>query len=127
MSLLDNLPHLCLIRRKTTTLDEHGGSKTTPVEVKTDVACWEQNAGHREVIQYEKVGMIVNRKVYFDADPGVDESYEILITSRDAGQTTIPIVDRKVLEVRSEALPDATAGLGVAFKVMAEETPGARQ
>ena len=65
--------------------------------------------------------MSVNRKVYFLSDPGVTVEDQIVITSRDAGVTTITTAGEIVLEIRTEALPDAAAGRGTVYKVMAEE------
>ncbi len=127
MTLWDQLPHRCTIRRKNTTRGSLGGSKTSTTEIAVNIECWEQNASHSEIESHEKIGMRINRKIYFDVDPGVDEQHEILITSRDRGDTNIPIADRKILEVRSEALPDTTAGLGVGYKVMAEEITSVEQ
>ena len=85
--------------------------------MQTDVVCWEQNANHNEILDYEKRGMSINRKVYFLTDPGVTVRNQILITERDGVAVANPIE----LEVRTKSNPDASAGLGVVYKVMAEE------
>lgn len=77
----------------------------------------------REIADFEKRGISVNTRVYFASDPGflaVDdtERYEIIITKRNGVAT----VDPKTLEVRTKTQPDASAGLGILFKVLANET-----
>lgn len=122
MSLLDTMPHRCTIRHQTVTKGSLGGSRTTPVVDRTGVHCWEQNASHGEILEYEKRGMVVTHKVYFAADPGVTVRHQILVTERGGAAVADPIV----LDVRSEARPDAGAGSGVVFKVMAEQKPARR-
>ena len=122
MSLLDNMPHRATIRRNTRSSGTLAGSKDTPVVEQTDVRCWAQNAGAAETLDYQRRGMSVNRKIYFPTDPGVTTRHEILITEKGGVAVAVPLV----LEVRTEALPDASAGTGVVFKVMAEEFPAKR-
>jgi len=122
MSLLDSLPHLCTVQKTVATRGTAaGGTKLAASNVSTGVACWEQPASAREITEYDKRGMSVNRKVYFASDPGVEERHVILITSRDAGVTSIAAADQIALEVRAVSGPDASAGLGVLYKVMCEE------
>jgi len=71
---------------------------------------------------YEKRGISITRKVFFLTDPAITERHEILITSRLGFAVSSPTV----LEVRSESLPDASAGMGVVYKVMVEEEVGAK-
>ncbi len=122
MTLIDTMPHRCTIRRKRRSSGSLAGSKTTPTVEQTGVHCWEQNAGHAETLDYQKRGMTINRKIYFATDPAVDTRHEILITERDGVAVASPLI----LEVRSESLPDAAAGRGTVYKVMAEEMPGKR-
>jgi len=77
------------------------------------------------VEQFGKRGIAINRKVYFNVDPGVTEKHEILITSFDAGETTVS--SPPPLKVLSEALPDAGAGLGPPYKVMVHDQTGGNQ
>jgi len=116
VSLLDNLPHRCTIRRRTRTKGTLGGSKDSQTNEQTNVECWEQNAGHNEVMDYEKRGMSISRKVYFASDPGVTSRHEILITERNGTTISSPVA----LTVKSEAIPDASAGMGVLYKVMCD-------
>ena len=117
MGILDSFPHRCTISRRIRTKRTLGGSKDSSVDEQTNVLCWEQNANHVEITDYEKMGMAVNRKIYFLTDPGVTVRHQISITSRNGVAIASPIE----LEVRTEALPDASAGMGVVYKVMAEQ------
>ena len=112
------MPHRCTIRKRTRSTGTLGGSKDSWENVQTDVECWEQNASQAEISTYEKRGMTVSRKVYFPTDPSVTVQHQILMTSRDRGITTIssPVP----LDVKTESLPDAAAGLGAVYKVMVD-------
>ncbi len=117
ISLLDNFPHECTIRKRTRAKGSLIGSKDSFPATQTAVSCWEQNATHGEILDYEKRGISITRKVYFLTDPGVNARNTIEITKRRGVDVSSPIR----LDVRSKALPDASAGLGVVFKVMVEE------
>lgn len=108
MSILDNLPHVCDVLERRRVSGSMGGSRDTSVVTQTDVACWRQFAQAAEVTFYQKRGIAVTDKIYFTADPQVTAQNYILI-------------DGDIFEVRAAAKPDASAGLGVVFKVMAEE------
>ena len=104
-----------------------GGGKDTPVVESTGVHCWEQPANNREVKEYEKRGVQINRKVYFVTDPALTERHEILITSRanrDGTTTTIAAADQVVLEVHQPPQPDSLGG-NVLWRVMALTHTGA--
>jgi len=120
MSLLNSFPHRCTIQRMVRSSGSLAGSKTTPVIEQTNVSCWEQPAGDAEVEEYQKRGMKVTHKIYFTVDPGVTERYQILITERSGIAVASPIA----LDVKSEPRPDATAGLGVVYKVMCDLLTG---
>jgi len=110
MSLLDNFPHTCTAKRRTRTKGTLAGSKDSFVTtVFSARACWRQLANDAEIREFEKRGISVTDKIYFTTDPGLDERHIIEI-------------DGEILEVRSEAGPDASAGLGVVYRVMAERT-----
>jgi hypothetical protein len=113
MSLLDNFPHTCTTKRRARAKDSIGGSSDTFATVSTDLPCWQQPASMTEVREYEKRGMTVTNKVYFRTDPGVDSKFVLEVTNPQTGRTD-------TLEVRSRSRPDASAGLGVVYKVMAE-------
>lgn len=118
MSLLDNLPHKCKIQRRKRAAGSLGTGSSLVVE-QTDVACWVQQAGTSEIKEYERRGMRVNRKIYFNTNPGITEQHELVIT--ELNDVAIPAASQVPLEVRTEPRPDASAGLGVLYKVMAEE------
>lgn len=109
MSLLDSMPHLCTAKRRTRTKDVLGGSKDSWTTTFTDRRCWRQAAGDSEITEFQKRGVTVTDKVYFIADPAVDER-DVLIIGGDT------------LEVRSYAHPDASAGMGLLWRVMCNMT-----
>ena len=117
MSLLDNFPHLCTIRKRTFSKDSSGGKRSSWTNISTGVECWEQPAGNNEIDSYQKQGMRISHKVYFLTDPGVERNYRILVTSREGTAISSPVE----LEVKNSALPDSSAGLGVVYKVMCEQ------
>jgi hypothetical protein len=121
MSLLDNFPHRCTIQYRVRTKGTLGGSSDAPVVEQTDVPCWEQNASHREVTDYEKDGISVTHKTYFVSNPNITRRHEIVMTERDGVS-----VAEDPKEVRSDARPDASAGLGVVWKVMTEDMARAK-
>ena len=116
MSLLDNFPHEATIRRRLRTADDLGGTIDTPAGTTTGVVCWEQAASDREVLEFEKRGMQIDRKVYFRTDPNLTTRHQILITKR----LGVVVANPDVLDVKSAAGPDATAGLGIVFRVMCQ-------
>jgi len=122
MSLLNSFPHKCTIRRRTRSKGTLGGSKESFTDEQTNVECWSQNANHREVQDYEKRGMRITHKVYFTIDPGVTENHQILITEENG----VAIASPDILDVKTRSDPDASAGLGVVFKVMADILTGRR-
>lgn len=117
MSLLDEMPHESTIRRRTRTKSSLGGSKDSFVNEQTEVKCWEQPATAKEIVDFEKRGISINRKVYFPTNPSVTERHQILITKRQGVAITSPTP----LEVKTILSPDSSAGLGVLYKVMVEE------
>lgn len=123
MSLLTNFPHECLIRKRISKKGTLGGRRNKPQNVATDVVCWEQQASNAEVLEFEKRGMSLQKKIYFLTDPEVDEHHEILITKRNGVTVSGPIR----YDVLSESLPDASAGLGIVYKVMIGQNPAKLQ
>jgi len=122
MSLLDNLPHLCTIQLRRAARDGFMGVKTNPQVVQSGVECWQQQASANEILRYEKMGIDITSKVYFTSNPNVTEAYQILITSRNGVVVSDPIV----LDVKSIADPDASAGLELLWRVMVNENTGDR-
>jgi hypothetical protein len=117
MSLLDNFPHRCTIRRRKFAKGSLTGKKTTYDNVQTNVLCWEQAAGDTEDNSYQKEGMRITHKVYFLNNPNVTRRYQILVTYRNGATVSSPIP----LDVVSNPMPDATAGLGVVYRVLCRE------
>ncbi len=113
MTLLDSMPHECTIQRRTRAKGALGGSKDTAVVEQTGVECWEQRASTVELTDFAKRGMSVNTKVFFPSDPGVSSKHQILITKRDGTDVSSPIA----FDVMSSDAPDASAGLGVLWRV----------
>ncbi len=112
--LIDNLPHKCTIRRRTRTKGTLGGSKDSSTNEQTNVECWEQPASDSEVLFYQKQGMSITHAVYFTTQQTLTTRHQILITERQGVAVSSPVV----LEVVSAGEPDATAGLGLVWKVM---------
>ncbi len=127
MSLLDQFPDRCTIRRRTRSKGTLGGGKDGSTDEQTGVQCWEQAANASEVERYNKRGQVVTRKVYFLSDPGVTEKHQIVVTSRTANNgtlTAVPISSQVPLDVVAKPEPDASAGKGILFKVMADFDQG---
>jgi len=110
MSLLDSLPHLATAKRRTRTKSTLGGSKDSyPTTLFTDLACWQQPAGDSEITEAQRRGITITNKIYFNADPGVDE--------RDVLE-----IGGQVYKVVSFGEPDASVGLGLLWRVMVNRT-----
>lgn len=103
-SLLDNMPHTATAKRRTRTVDSIGGAVDTWTVLFADRACWRQQAGDSESDSYEQRGISVTNKVYFASDPGLDER-DVLVVNGDT------------MEVVSRPRKDASAGLGVLWRV----------
>ena len=113
MSLLAKMPHKVTVKRRDRKAGTMPGSVTRPVTTAKKVACWVQPASASEVMAFEKRGIVVTNKIYFPTDPGLDEKQELLYGTRE-------------LTVRSAASPDASAGLGVLYRVMAQDSDSSR-
>lgn len=115
MSLLDNLPHTCTARiRKRTRNSGDIGTRDGFEIVFSGRACWRQPAGDSEINKFQQRQIRVTNKLYFVTDPGIDERHILDITDEN-GNTVVGY------EVRSKADPDASAGLGILYKVMIED------
>ena len=66
--------------------------------------------------------MTLIRSIYFKADPGVSSRHEIAITKRNG--VAIAAVSQVWLEVQSSKAPDAGAGLGILYRVIAGHNTG---
>lgn len=111
MSLLDNFPHTCDVYRRTRARDNMGGSRDTLVLIERAKVCWEQGATSREILAYDKRNISISSKFFFTSDPQLNERNVI----KRGGRT---------MEVRAIKSPDASAGLGVIWRVMVEEVTG---
>lgn len=107
MSILDSLPHSASAYPRVRVPDSMGGSRDSlGSAIFSGRPCWRQVMREREVFEYMKRGFHVTDKVYFTSDPGLDDRH-------------ILVVDGDTLEVVSTAIPDASAGMGVVWRVMA--------
>ena len=113
MTLLDSFPHKCTIRKRVRVKGDLGGSKDSYTDLESDVLCWEQQLSASEVDDYQKQGIQANRKVFFTSDYSVGRRHQILITEREGVTVTSPIA----LDVISTPMPDASAGLGILWRV----------
>lgn len=124
MSLLDEFPHRCTIQRRKRSNDGKMGNVETRIVEQTDVECWEQQASATEVKDYERKGMKVSKKIFFISNPNVTERHEIIITKRNG--VAVPAASQVIQDVSSEAREDASAGLGVVWRVMTSDDTGNR-
>lgn len=122
MSLLNNFPHVCLIRRRVRAKGTLGGSVDTFLNEQTGVRCWQQHVTQKETEEYEKPGMTLTCKIYFTSNPNITERHQILITERNG--TAIDADSRVALHAVTRAIPDASAGKGIVWKVFCTETTG---
>lgn len=116
MSLLNNFPHTAVAKIRQRSRDNLGGSKdvfATLASWRSGVACWQQAARESEIREFDKRGISVTDKIYFTTRPDLDERHTLTVTNPKTGTVN-------TYEVRSHAEPDATAGLGVVYRVMAE-------
>lgn len=117
MSLLDYLPHTATAKLRTRTNGELSGSRDSFSAVFTDRECWQQSASSREILEFEKRGVVVTDKIYFTTKPELDTRHILTVTNANTGDT-------QTFEVKSRAVPDAAAGLGAVYKIMAELKTG---
>lgn len=124
MSLLENFPHLCKIARRTRQKEVGGIGVAVDLYVveQTDVSCWEQQASASEINDWQKRGIAIEKKVFFNSNPNVNEDSLIVITNRY--NQDIVEADQLVLDVVSSPDPDASAGIGILYKVMCRKKTG---
>ena len=111
MSILDVLPHTCTAKRRVTSVDEYGGSKTQYATVFSNTECWQQAASQGEIDELDKRGVVATDKVYFTSNVDLDERHQLTVTNTLSGSTV-------TFDVVSRSVPDASAGKGVVWKVM---------
>jgi hypothetical protein len=126
MTLLNNLPHKCTIARRERAVASGGDGipLETTVAVSTNVECWAQQMSASESHEYQKRGMAVNRKVFFADDPGVDAGMTITMTEQNG--TGISEANQQVFDVISSPDPDASASLGIVWRVDCNASSSAR-
>ena len=107
MSILDSFPHRVTATRRVRSKGSLGGSRDDTTVVFSNRPCWRQSATAAEIQEFDKWGIAVTDKFYFTTNPGLDERHVL----------TIDGLEYKVV---SRPLPDASAGLGVVWRVMAE-------
>lgn len=110
MSLLDALPHSFVAKKRTRVADTLGGNKDTYV-IASSGTCWHQQAGDSEVTEFAKRGIKISGKVYFATNPALDESHVL-------------VIDSQTYDVISFPEQDASAGLGVLWRVMVNRLTG---
>jgi len=116
VSLLDNFPHTCSAYPVVRTNDDLGGAKDSyGTAVFTGRACWLQQAGDNEVTRFQKKGIDVTGKIYFTVDPGLTTKHDVVVLDK-AGNAL------GTWTVKSRPRPDASAGLGVLFRVMVDQS-----
>lgn len=111
MSILDDLPHRATHQRRATTRPAAGRRKEGFATIASGVHCWRQPAKFNEITEFEKRGITVTDKVYYTSDPALDENDIVVVTDKDGSSS-------KTYEVVAFADPDATAGIGILYKVM---------
>ena len=117
MSLLDSMPHTASAYIRTRSTDVLGGAKDSyNTTVFADRSCWLQPAGGNEIREFQKQEIDVTGKIYFTSDPDLDSKHMIVVLDSDGSSLGFWLV-------KSKSKPDASAGLGVLFKVMVEEFP----
>ena len=104
MSILDSLPHTYAAKTRTRVKDTLGGS-TDSYATLSSGTCWHQQAGDSEVSEYQKREITISGKVYFTADPALHEGHVL-------------VIDGQTYDVMSYPEQDASAGLGVVWRVM---------
>lgn len=122
MSLLQNFPHKCTIRRRIRTQGDFGGSVDSFLNEQTNVVCWEQPLTQKESKEFGKQGMDLFSKIYFTTNPNVGEQHQIIITKRNG--VAVTAANQIPLDVVIRAMPDATAGLAIMYKIFCTQITG---
>jgi hypothetical protein len=120
MSLLDNLPHKCRIQHRVKANDAILGGGFTRVVDQENVECWEQALSATDSKLFEKEsGITCNKKIFFLTDPQVTAAHEIVITERLG--VAVPEANERVISKLNPWSPDASAGLGLLFRVVGND------
>jgi len=89
-----------------------GGSKDSfPTTLFTDRACWVQPLSTNELVKFQRRGISCTHKVFFAVDPELSERDQLTVDGTD-------------WVVKSISSPDASAGLGVVWRVEVEPAVG---
>jgi len=107
MSLLDNLPHKATAKKLCKSTDELGGPVDTYVTVFSDRDCWRQSVSSTEAMDAASRGVAISHKVYFNSDPGLNETH-------------ILVIDGDTHTVRSYSHPDASVGMSKLWRVFVD-------
>ncbi len=105
MSILENMPHRATAVRRVRTTDSLGGNKDSFETVFSDRSCWRQQASDSEITEFAKRGINITNKVFFTENPQLNETHSL-------------VVDGERYDVISGPVPDASAGMGVIWRVM---------
>jgi len=126
MSILNDLPHKVSIskRERVKVSGGDGLPRETTTVISSDVECWVQQMSASEIHEFQKRGINVNRKVFFSDDPGVHEGMTLRMTEQNG--TAIASADQQVFDVISSPNPDASAGLGVVWRVECNASSSSR-
>lgn len=117
MSLLDNFPDICKIQRRIRQKSANGtgGTIDVPYIERSGISCWLQQASSSEINEYAKRGINIDHKVFFVENPNVTENHQIVVYNRSGVAVNV------VMDVHSQPDPDASAGLGVVWRVMTNQ------
>ena len=111
MSLLENMPHLMTVKKRTYVNDAYGGNDETPVNQSINNRCWVQNASFQDILEFEKRDERVTHRVLMPTDLSLTPG--LVIVPEDG-----PFQD---LELVVRAYTERTAGLGWMFTAFCEE------
>ena len=114
MPLVDALPHTAVAKRRKRTAGSLGDGRDAYETVALpDSACFCQAVRQKEIEEYGKRGSKITNKIFFAADPGVDERHILEITGGGVTGT---------YEVVVEADTFGEGGNQIVWKVMACKT-----
>lgn len=124
MGLLENLPHRVAIGRVTRSNDALGGSIYGIILERSSVQCWQQQASASEIRDFAKRGIAVTTKFFFTTNYNLTERHRLLVVEREGEETAntdiSDVSNPDTYDVVSVTEPDASAGLGILWKVMAK-------
>jgi hypothetical protein len=121
VSLLDNMPGECSVKRPVYALDKYGGDAPTYLTVKTGLACWPQPASASQILEFAKRDQQITHSVFF---PGGQPSWTYNGESQslqpgDVISMTDGAFDGQEFEFKSG--DDSSAGLAVVWRAMVEK------